>query len=349
MFRGLTTALMILGSGLMVTAAHAEQVTLRVTSQGGINEQVVKKYITSRFEHDTGIKVEFVEGDPPTWIQRLTASKGRPAPVDVISLDDKTQPQAIEEGLVMKLDPSIVTNLKHLYKQALQPEGYGPGTLFWGCGLMYNTEKFKEAGIPEPKAWADLWNPKLAGRISVADISGPCAVDFTLAAARLAGGDESNLEPGLKKIAELKLHSFFSSSSDIKIKLKSGEVWIAPWNNGRSWDLIGEGFPGKFFYPEEGGFVHKTTVDVAAGTKHPKEAQMLVNYMLDPVAQTGRSYENPFGPTNSLVGTVIQQYPEQARKLLMIDDVEKMKSPNWKVIFDNFPALVDSWNRIVKG
>ncbi len=342
-----TTALMLCVAG-MAMPASAQNVTLRVTSQGGINEVVVGKYIVSRFEHDTGVKVEFVEGNPPTWIQRLVASRGRPAPVDVISLDDKTQPQAVEEELVMKLDPEIVTNLKFLYDEAKHPEGYGPATLFWGCGFMYNVDKFKEAGIPEPTKWADFWNPALAGRISVADISGPCAVDFVLAAARLAGGDEANLLPGLQKIAELKLHSFFTSSADIKVKFESGEVWIAPWNNGRSWDLIGSGFPGKFVWPEEGGFAHTTTVDVAAGTQHPKEAQMLVNYMLDPVAQTGRSYENPFGPTNSLVGTVIQQYPDQAEKLLMIDDVQKMKSPDWNTIFDNFAELVDNWNRTVK-
>jgi putative spermidine/putrescine transport system substrate-binding protein len=329
--------------------AHAQTKTLRVASLGGINEAVVTKYVASRFTADTGIKIEWVQGDAPTFVQKLIAGKGRPPMLDIVTLDDKTQLQAIEEGLVQKLDPKIVTNLQYLYKEARNPDGYGPATLFWGWGMIFNVEKFKEAGIPEPKSWADLWNPKLAGRVALADISGPGGVDFVLKAAELAGGDERNLAPGLQKIKDLKVKTFYTSSADLKVKLQSGEVWAAAWNNGRSWDLIGDGFPGKFFYPSDGGFFHTSTADVVAGSPNAKEAQLYINYILDPVSQTGRSYENPFGPVNSLVGEVMKHYPDAARKILLIDDIQKMKSADWKVIFDDYPSLVDAWDRIVKG
>jgi putative spermidine/putrescine transport system substrate-binding protein len=329
--------------------ATAQTKVLRVSSMGGINEQTVIKYAASRFTAETGIKIEWVQGDPPTSIQKLIASKGRTPYVDVVSLDDKTQLQAIEEGLVQKIDPAIVTNLKFLYKQAVQPQGYGPASLFWGWGLIYNAQKFKEAGIPEPKSWSDLWNPKLRGRVALADISGPGGVDFVLKAAEIAGGSEKNLTPGLQKIKELQPKVFYTSSSDIKVKLQSGEVWAAPWNNGRSWDLIGDGFPGKFIYPSDGGFFHTTTIDVTTGSPMAKEAQLYINYILDPVSQIGRSYENPFGPTNRLVGDIVKNYPEVARKILLINDIEAMKPVDWKIIFDDYTSLVDAWNRIVKG
>ncbi len=332
-----------------VGPAQAQTTTLRVSSMGGINEQVVAKYAASRFTADTGIKIEWVQGDPPTFIQKLIAGKGRPPVVDVLSLDDKTQIQAIEEGLVQKIDPKIVTNMQFLYKQAINPEGYGPATLFWGWGLLYNAQKFKEAGVPEPKSWADLWNPKLSGRVALADISGPGGVDFVLKAAQIAGGDEKNLTPGLEKIKQLNVRTFYTSSADLKVKMQSGEIWAAPWNNGRSWDLIDSGFPGKFIYPSDGGFFHTTTIDVVAGTPNAKAAQLYINYLLDPVSQMGRSYENPFGPTNSLVGEVVKHYPDAARKILLIDDMQKMQTADWKTIFDNYPTLVDAWNRIVKG
>ena len=53
--------------------------------------------------------------------------------------------------------------------------------------------------------------------------------------AQLTGGNEKNLAPGLQKIAQLKVESYYSSSNDVRTKLASGDVWAAPWNNGRSW------------------------------------------------------------------------------------------------------------------
>jgi putative spermidine/putrescine transport system substrate-binding protein len=324
------------------------ETTLRISSLGGINEAVVNKYVASRFTADTGIKIQWVQGDAPTFIQQLIAARGRPPMIDLVTLDDKTQIQAIEAGLVEKLDPKIVTNMQYLYKQAVQPDGYGPATLFWGWGLIYNAAKFKEAGIPEPTSWADLWNPKLAGRVAISDISGPGGVDLVLKAAIMAGGNEQNLMPGLQKIKDLHVKTFYTSSADLKVKLESGEVWAAPWNNGRSWDLIGDGFPGKFIYPSDGGFFHTSTIDVVKGSPHAKEAQLYINYVLDPLSQTARSYENPFGPVNSLVGEVVKHYPDVAKKILLIDDISQMKTANWKVVFDDYPTLVDSWNRVVK-
>jgi putative spermidine/putrescine transport system substrate-binding protein len=342
-------AIAVIAMASVLGAAHADTKVLRVSSMGGINEDVVKKYAASRFEADTGIKIEWVQGDAPSALQKLLGSKGRTPYIDVVSLDDKTQVQAIEEGLVKKIDPKIVTNAQYLYKQAIQPQGYGPATLFWGWGLIYNVQKFKENGIPEPKTWADLWNPKLRGKVAISDISGPGGVDFVLKAAQLAGGSEKNLKPGLEKIKELQVKAFVNSSSDLKVKLQSGEVWAAPWNNGRSWDLIDSGFPGKFIYPSDGGNFHTTTADVVAGTPNEAAANLYINYLLDPVSQTGRAYENPFGPTNRLVGDVVKHYPLVAKKILLIDDLDKMPSPDWKTIFDNYPDLVDQWNRIVKG
>src|SRR5262249_31661708 len=161
----------------------------------------------------------------------------------------------------------------------------GPAYMFWSWGLMYNAKAFQDAGIPEPTSWADLWNPKLAGKVAIPDVSGPGGMDFIIEAARLAGSNEKNLVPGVEKIGQLKTHSLFTSSNDLRVKFLSGEVWAAPWNNGRSWDMIDSGFPGKFVYPKEGGHLHATTLDVVATTKYPKEAQMYINYALDPLAQ----------------------------------------------------------------
>jgi putative spermidine/putrescine transport system substrate-binding protein len=326
--------------------ASAEPITLRVTTNGGDFEQFSEQYLGQRFTADTGIKIEYIAGNPPDQVQKLIASRGRPVPFDVAGLDDKTQPEAIAANTLMKLDPAEVPNLAHLYDAARQKDGYGPAMLFWSWGLIYNERAFHDAGIPPPTSWNDLWNPKLAGKVAIADIAGPGGVDFVLKAAQLAGGSETNLTPGLEKIAKLHVQSYYSSSNDIRTKLLSGDVWAAPWNNGRSWNLIDAGFPGRFIYPKEGGFLHTSTIDVVAGTKYPKEAQRYINYNLDPLYQLALLYF-PYGPVTSSLDQVLKDYPELAKKV-PTGSLSELSVPDWKTVFSQYADLVDQWNRIVK-
>ncbi len=343
-FAGMATA-----GGLAVASgrAAAENVTLRITTNGGDFEQFETRYLDDRFTADTGIRLIRIAANPPDQVQKLIASRGRPVPFDVAGLDDKTQPVAIAAGTLAKIDPKIVTNLSFLYDSAKQPDGYGPAVLFWSWGLIYNQKAFRDHSIPDPTSWADLWDPRLAGKVAISDITGPGGVDFVLKAAQLAGGNESNLTPGLQKIAQLKVELYYSSSNDVRTKLMSGDVWAAPWNNGRSWNLIDLGFPGRFVYPKEGGFLHTSTIDVVGGTKFPKQAQLFINYALDPLYQLALLYF-PYGPVNRSLQWVLQDYPNLAKKV-PTGQLAALSVPDWKAVFSNFAGLVDQWNRIVKS
>ena len=103
----------------------------------------------------------------------MLAARGRQPPFDVVLLDDAVQDAAIKAGVLAKLDPELVPNLRKLYPRARNPQGYGPYAIFYSIGIVYNKDKLKAAGIAEPTSWADLFNPKLAGHISIPDISLP--------------------------------------------------------------------------------------------------------------------------------------------------------------------------------
>ncbi len=175
-FAGLVAA----GSIAAATRARAKSVTLRISTNGGDFEQFESRYLGARFTAETGIQIVHMAANPPNMVQKLIASRGRPVPCDLAGLDDKTQPEAIAAGTLEKIDPSVVTNLAFLYDSAKQPDGYGPSVLFWSWGLLYSQKAFSENGIPEPTSWSDLWNPKLAGKVAIADITGPGGVDFVL-------------------------------------------------------------------------------------------------------------------------------------------------------------------------
>lgn len=335
--------------GAIAGAAPANAFTLRVASYGGVFTEVQAKYAGALFTARTGIKIEWINGNPTDHLAKLIASRGRAAPFDVVYYDDLVQDAAISANVVMKIDPAIVTNLSHLYDPARQKDGYGPGVNFYSVGLAYNTKIFKDNNIPAPASWNDMWNPKLAGHIALPDITQSTAKDIVIATARLSGGDERNADAAFPRLAQIRPLYYYQSSADLEAKMSAGEVWIVPWNNGRPATLIDKGVPLKFVIPKEGGLGHQTVIDVVAGTPHVEAAMTFVNIVIDPLNQLGQAYEVPYGPTNNLLASVIAAYPDLAKRFPSSpEDLKRLYRPDLKVVNANTPKWVDLWNRIVR-
>jgi len=215
--RAATLGFLVSLTALAVAAAPAvwaqtSNVTLKVATFGGHSGEVEKSYIGDRMTRVTGVKIEWTHGNPSDFFAKMMAARGRQPPFDVVLLDDAVQDAAIKAGVLAKLDPELAPNLKNLYPRARNPQGYGPYAILYSIGIVYNKNKLKTAGIAEPISWADLFNPKLAGHISIPDMSLPQGADFVVKMAQLNGGNEADVLPGLKKIAEIKANSYYTSS-----------------------------------------------------------------------------------------------------------------------------------------
>ncbi|PWT85823.1 MAG: hypothetical protein C5B56_13430, partial [Proteobacteria bacterium] len=191
-------------------AAAAQQrsdITLRVASFAGPFGEALQKYAIDQFTRRTGIRVEVQFANPADFLAKMIASRGREAPFDIVCLDDDVTAAAIDAGVLQKLDPAIVKNLKHLYPETVNKDGYGATLFFFAFGVAYRKDKLQQAGIAEPTSWNDVWDPRLSGRVSVPDIINIQGRDLIIQTARLNGGDESTPEKGIEKIAQIKAHS----------------------------------------------------------------------------------------------------------------------------------------------
>ena len=338
----------LLLAGVVATAHAQSSVTLRVACYGGSFTAAQKKYVAELFTARTGIKVEYIDGNPSDHLAKMIASRGREAPFDVVYLDDNVQAEAIAAGVLEKPDPSQVPNLKFLYDAAKNKDGYGPGMVFYSVGIAYNVKKFEAAGIPAPTSWADLWNPKLSGHVGVPTLDNTMGLAFLAAAERLAGGNESTPDKGIAKIATLKAQSYPAASATVEALMTSGDVWAIAWMNGRTWGLIDRGQPLRFVLPKEGGYAGMTTIDVVKGTTHLKEALAYINEVLDPLPQFGQANQLPYGPTNKLLASVLAAYPKLAQKFPSSpEDIAKLNHIDWSVFNRLYPKAVSLWNREV--
>jgi putative spermidine/putrescine transport system substrate-binding protein len=330
------------------TAQQQSDVTIKVANYGGQFTAAQKKYAGELFTKRTGVKVQYIDANPADHLNKMIAARGREAIYDVVYLDLDIQANAIKAGVLEKFDASKVSNVAHLYPQTVSKDGYGPGMMIYSIGIAYNPQKFKDAGIPAPTSWADLWDPRLAGKVIVPDLSAIQGRAFLVAATRLAGGNEGQLEKGIAKIAELKYHSIYTSSAQVEALFPTGDIWAAPFADGRSWGLIDKGVSVAFVRPKEGAVVSIGTLDVAKGSKYPKEAYEYINTVLDPYSQLGQAYELPFGPTNALLAPVLKAYPEVSKKFVAsLDDLKQGYIPDWTTYNTNAEKAIDLWNRQV--
>ena len=325
-------------------AQAAKTTTLRVASAGGLFTDLQRRYAAEIFTRQTGIKVEFIDGNAHDHLTKLVAARGRNVPFDVAYLDEDVHDAAVRLKLVQKIDPAIVTNLEHIIDKAKSPENYGPFLQFLSTGIAFNRKKFQEAGIPTPTSWKDLWDPRLAGKIAIPELSHPTGRGFVIAAARLEGSDERDLSKGIESIAKIKAHSYFSSTVQAEALFTTGDVWAAPMPSGRAWGLHAKNRDIWFFDPKEGGVSSPYVIDVVAGTPNAKAANEYVNAVLHPLQQLGQATELSFTPVNKEVLALLKGYPDIANKLV---DTSTIYQPNWAAFTRNYDNAVQLWNRHV--
>ncbi len=91
-------------------AGAAHSADLVVTSYGGLWERGMRECYVAEFEKKTGKSVEVVLGTNVQWMNQIAASRGRP-PIDVLVNNADTAYEAINRGLVDRVDPSKVPHM----------------------------------------------------------------------------------------------------------------------------------------------------------------------------------------------------------------------------------------------
>ncbi|CAD6527707.1 PotD/PotF family extracellular solute-binding protein [Paraburkholderia sabiae] len=177
--------------------------TLRLLTWSDDTGTAALRNIAQTFTAKTGAKVIADRADGTSgMVAKLKASGDRPT-YDVITLAGVGAAGLGDAGLLMKPDLDKLPNLKEVappYRTGAN--GFGVGYLLWSDGLIYNTSTVKTP----PTTYEALWDPKYAGRIFLPPPEWAEAVDLAIIAAKLAGGSQQNIDPGFKKLAQLKEH-----------------------------------------------------------------------------------------------------------------------------------------------
>ena len=210
-------------SGQTTDQSRFKGVTLRVATWGGATRDGLRDYVASELVK-RGANVEFVIGSPQDNLAKLIAAHGQ-VPFDVMEFLGTMRPEIEGRKLLAKLNLANIPNAKGLH--FAPPSDDMVPTWITEEMIIYNKKAFAENGIPPPQSLTDLRNPKLAGRIMIPDIASGGGIEAVGAFALAAGGDETNIAPGLKLINELPNVRFWKSGGEVITQFKSGDIWVA--------------------------------------------------------------------------------------------------------------------------
>lgn len=289
--RCVTVGALICGLVLAAPGASAAEskrfdgVELKVGTWGGKWKQSQVEHIAPKFEK-LGGKITYVTGSPQSNLAKLIISRGRP-PFDMMEILDAQVKDFREGGLLQEIDLDKIPNKKYV-----EPYHYSKdlvGTWNTQEVICYNEPKFKELGIPVPRTYSDLADPRLERRVSLPDIGSGGGLAAVGALAHFAGGDETNILPGLELINKINPLKFWSRGGDALTQFQTGDIYVAMVHAGWCLRSYNAGSPVAAAQPEikpgVKGVVKEGWFGIMKGSKNAEAAHWYINEFIDPEFQ----------------------------------------------------------------
>lgn len=293
-------------------APRFNDVTLRVATFPGTWAERVRSEVGAELAAQ-GIKLEFVPGTSAEFLAKLVAARGQPAPFDVVEIADENYNDFRAADFLKKLDLASIPNTRHLDKSLY--DDYHIANWISQPAIVYNVDKFKEAGIAVPKRFTDLADPKLKGRVLVGDISVYISYYEVTALAYENGGSEAKPEAGFDALKKIAPHSATSAIATVAQLFQSGDIWAAIWPAHIAVRLADAGVNVSAVHPAVKGkrvALARGYVGVVSNSTQQQAAQVYINAILATKPQT-RFY------TESGLTSVNNEVLQEASKLAAKD------------------------------
>lgn len=261
----------------------------------------VPQSILDAFTQEYGVKVEYlVYESQEEAIENLRSGQR----YDVVVMESRFIPTLGRAGLLAELDHHNLLNLKNISAN-FRDLIYDPGNRYsvpfnWGTtGLVVRSDLAAE---PVTR-WADLWDPRYAGRIGIWVGQRREVVALTLKSLGYSANSErpAELEAALKRLLELKPRLIvledFDLASSVGV-MTSGKVVIAM---GYAKDVLwGREMNQSIAYvlPEEGALLWGDNFVIPANSPRKHVAELFLNFLLRPEIGAQIANENLYATPN---------------------------------------------------
>ncbi|MEO3999464.1 ABC transporter substrate-binding protein [Mesorhizobium sp. CAU 1732] len=311
-------------------AATAQELVLG-SFGGSFADNVTACYIEP-FQEATGATVITKLGSSAQHAASVRATAGQ-SDMDVVFADDAFAVQMANEGLLVPLDRSKLSNAPEIIDGAWGTNDAYVAAMLGATTIIYN----KDTVTTPPTSWNDLFDPKYEGRVTIGDISGTTGWQFLAAVNQMEGGTLDDITPGVEKIKPLAQSSvlLYSQADQVVALFERGEIDIAVWYPDRAGVAAKNGLPLAAAYPVEGAVGIRPTIAIAKGTSQEDLAHKFIDTILDADNQKCFSERQFIGPVNKNVTlsdevSAIVPTGEALEKMLFLDPNDMAaRLPEW--------------------
>lgn len=231
------------------------------------------------FEREYGVRVRYgiYESNEEMLARVMSGNSGW----DIVFPTDYIVGPMLQNGLLAPIDHRRLKNLGNIEARFQRPE-WDPG-LNWSVPYMVITTgiAYNRRLQPAPAAWADMWNARLAGRITMLDdpfdLMGACLKKLGLS---INSEDPGQLRRAQDQaIAQKKLLRAYLNA-EVRDQLVSGDVLAAQMWNTTAQQAMDESRDIGFAYPVEGFAVYPDTMVILRESRRAELAHLFIDYML---------------------------------------------------------------------
>ena len=290
----------IIARALMVGALAMASWLGPATAQAPIESELALITPVSKFIHDAAlkafaeyakekwniaVKVSAIPAGTPVAYGRITEWKGKPD-VDIFwggesALFEKLAEQKLLQKVEISKEawdsiPAAIGKPKPIPLK--DKDGYWVGTALEPYGLVYHPKRIQRLGIPEPKEWEDLLQPKLKGEVAQCAPTRSSSSNATYEVMLSMFGEEKGWD-WLRRLAGNTGH-FTARSRDVPTVVAKGEFaagFAVPSYMAFEEKLAG--FDIKFVAPKN-SFVTPEPMAILAGARNPKAARAFIEFLL---------------------------------------------------------------------
>ncbi len=239
----------------------------------------------AREKWNVPVKVSAIPAGTPVAYGRIVEWKGKPE-VDIFwggesALFEKLAEQKLLQKVeisreVWEAIPASIGKPRPIPLK--DKDGFWVGTALEPYGLVYHPKKMQRLGIPEPREWDDLLNPKLKGEVAQCAPTRSSSSNATYEVILSMYGEDKGWE-WLRKLAANTGH-FTARSRDVPTVVAKGEYsagFAVPSYMAFEEKLAG--FELKFVAPKN-AFVTPEPMAILAGARNPKTARAFIEFLL---------------------------------------------------------------------
>ncbi len=254
------------------TPEEPKEIVVYTSHQADIHEPLFKL-----FEEETGIKVTPVYAATGELFQRMRAEANNPLG-DVIFGGGAETHEANKD----LLQPYVPKEVDKLAPGTVAKDNSWTGFTALPIVIMYNTNLVTPDEAP--KGFADLTDPKWAGKIAMPDAAKSGSAYTTVVTILHAFGRDDG--KGWQVMSDIvKNAKILSSSSQGPKGTNDGEYAIALTHEEGAFKYVAAGGPVAIVYPEEGTSNVPDAIAIIKGAKHPENAKLFVDFMISPKVQ----------------------------------------------------------------